>query len=341
MCEADGGARQDCNTYLEALFARCADANQIFDPSASACVPITTFKRGLMACSAPACASANPYAGYAPFSHEKPTDIFRIEGNLGSNTIIVFAQGGPAPQANLGYLEFLEGEFLVAYVAQTSMLKPTLRTSFDVSVDAAEREIAENVELIRETVLAVREAFPGKRIVLAGFSMGTFLSQAYLAKYGNDFDQVVLMAARLDAPLDFIRHWSIGQNVVFHDTGKTRAAYMRRQEMTTLAPLGAYQVRDYQPNAVTVILAAAGAPRYTTLLKDTDLGNTLYLYSSRDEQLGGLSPAEVSFLQGRGATILDTGWDDERFGHRRMLLHPDFTKVIAAFAASGSRPPPK
>ena len=89
----------------------------------------------------------------------------------------------------------------------------------DMTVEDARLEQQENLRLIHTAYTAIRARFPEKRIVLAGHSMGAFLTLGYLAENGNTFDRVVAMAGRVDLPLDFVRRFAIGQNFIFDHVG--------------------------------------------------------------------------------------------------------------------------
>jgi len=335
VCNGPDGTIYDgnCNQYLEDLYAACADPAQIRTAGQDSCVPVQEFSRPLMGCDADGCGDAHPYAGYAPYAHEKLTDTFRIEGNLGADTVVLFLQGGPSAELASDYADFLESGFLVAYVAQTNFVKPGLLDSFDMTQQQAAREQDENIELIHEAYQALRAAFPDKKISLAGHSMGAFLGAAYLARYGNPFDKVVLMAGRLDAPFSFVNRFAIGENLVYPDGIGDPDAFRDDpdNETTALIPIGTYLALDYQPNAENVMLAAIGAPRYTALLKDVDLSNLLYVYSDRDERVGALSADEIAFLESHGALVRNVGWHEVVLGHSWMLASRHYVEAIAGF----------
>lgn len=320
----------DCNGYIESLYAACPDPSEVQSTVNGTCVPVQEFRRPLIGCNDVDCDLAHPYAGYTPFAYEMAADIYKVEGNIGADTIVIFLQGGPEDHLLHNYGQFMERQFLVAYVGQTNFLKRGLLESYDMTVEQADREIEENIALVHATYQDLRIRFPDRRFVLMGHSMGSFLTLQYLVDHGNPFDRVVAMAGRVDAPLDFVRRFAIGQNIVYNHIGD-REEFRQELETYSLNDFGDYLIQGYEPNAETSILASLGLRRYSELLADVDLSNMLYLYSARDEQLGGLSVEEVTFLETSGATVGEIGWEVETLGHSRMLLVPGIMDGIIEF----------
>ena len=141
------------------------------------------------------------------------------------------------------------------------------------------------------------------------------------------------MAGRIDTPLDFVDRFSIGENLVYKNGIGDQKAFIEDNDTAALLPIASYPflALDYQPNAENVMLAAIGAPRYTELLNDTDLSNMLYVYSNRDERVGGLSDKEIGFLENHGATVRNVGWHEVVLGHSWMLAARHYVDAMTAF----------
>lgn len=73
-----------------------------------------------------------------------------------------------------------------------------------------------------------------------------------------------------------------------------------------------------------VFQGALGKHRYTRLLADTDLGKVIYAYGTMDENLGRLTPAEVEFLTGNNAKVVEV-----EGGHTAMLKTPSAIEKIS------------
>ena len=113
--------------------------------------------------------------------------------------------------------------------------------------------------------------------------------------------------------------------------------YEETREVREVQKFGPYLRTAYSPNAESTLLAAIGLPRYSKLLENTDLSNMLYLYSARDEQVGGLNSQEIDFLEDRGAIVEEAGWHPEVLGHSIMLADPKHLQRIREFINDASK----
>ena len=337
-CQMPDGTQKEtsCNVYLDQLYSACAAPDEIADAQSGKCVPIVAFKRPLMGCFEDQCDIATSYPGYSPLALSSDLASFKLEGYLNAETIVIFLQGGPSDSTTDDYAQFLEDDALVAYVLQTNVAKMGIVKASDMTVEDARLEQQENLRLIHTAYTAIRAQFPEKRIVLAGHSMGAFLTLGYLAEYGNNFDRVVAMAGRVDMPLDFVRRFAIGQNFLFDHVGDV-SRYEETREVREVQKFGSYLRTAYSPNAESTLLAAVGLPRYSNLLENTDLSNMLYLYSARDEQVGGLNSQEIGFLEDRGAIVEEGGWHPDILGHSIMLADPKHLQRIREFILGTSK----
>ena len=337
-CQMPDGTQKEisCNVYLDQLYSACAAPDEIADAQSGKCVPIVAFKRPLMGCFEDQCDIATSYPGYSPLALSSDLASFKLEGYLNAETVVIFLQGGPTDSTVDDYAQFIEDDALVAYVLQTNVAKMGMVKASDMTVEDARLEQQENLRLIHTAYTAIRAQFPEKRIVLAGHSMGAFLTLGYLAEYGNNFDRVVAMAGRVDMPLDFVRRFAIGQNVLFDHVGDV-SRYEETREVREVQKFGPYLRTAYSPNAESTLLAAVGLPRYSKLLENTDLSNMLYLYSARDEQVGGLNSQEIEFLEDRGAIVEEAGWHPDVLGHSIMLADPKHLQRIGEFIIDASK----
>ena len=325
---------EDCNEYITNLYLSDPDPQKIISPSTGKSVAIAEFKRPFLRSSGRDYPKAQAYSGYTPFLYNDATELYKIEGNLGSDLVIIFLQGGPSDQLNDAYMQYFEHKFLIAYVLQTNIVKPGLLHSYDLSVAEARQEVDESISFAFEVYSSIKKLFPDKRIALAGHSMGSFLVLKYLAEYDNPFDKVVAMAGRIDMPLQFAYRFAIGQDLVYKDNIGNKEAFMQSSDIDSLEELTAdsrYLIKGYEPIGESAILASLGLYRFSNLLEEINLSNMLYVYSDRDESLGGLSSEEISFLEGKKATVRNVGWDEEALGHSRMLARREFLDEIMAF----------
>ncbi|WP_438968280.1 alpha/beta hydrolase [Planktomarina temperata] len=263
-CQMPDGTHKEisCNVYLDQLYSACAAPDEIADAQSGKCVPIVVFKRPLMGCFEDQCDIATSYPGYSPLALTSDLASFKLEGYLNAETVVIFLQGGPDDRVADDYVQFLEEDALVANVLQTNVAKMGIVKASDMTVEDARLEQQENLRLIHTAYTAIRAQFPEKRIVLAGHSMGAFLTLGYLAEYGNNFDRVMAMAGRVDLPLDFVRRFAIGQNFLFDHVGDV-SRYEETREVREVHKFSPYLRTAYSPNAESTLLAAVGLPRYS------------------------------------------------------------------------------
>ena len=130
-----------------------------------------------------------------------------------------------------------------------------------------------------------------KRVVVVGYSYGSFLVARYLALHGPDgADRYLLMAGRLDMPTDFVDGALAGMLYHFPNTV---AAELSDQRPTT--------------DQESIELRIAGATfhdRYTERLTGTDLHKAIYVYATADTVVGRLAEPEARFLQDNGAAVI-------------------------------------
>ena len=133
------------------------------------------------------------------------TKLFRVFGDIDSDTVWIFAQGGPfhmledgAYELFTNYPDHRDLEFV--QVHQTLTLNHDLAERDAVWMLAElQAEVDVSVEILHRTI----EHFKAqdKHVVVVGHSYGAFLVTRYLALKGPEAaDQYLLMAGRLDMP---------------------------------------------------------------------------------------------------------------------------------------------
>ena len=133
------------------------------------------------------------------------TKLFEVFGNPDSDTVWIYAQGGPAhvlnPEEYPSFSNYPEhGDVQFVQVHQTLTLNHDLaERDAKWSLDELQAEVDVSVEILHRTIEHFSE--PGKRVVVVGHSYGAFLITRYLAQRGPEAaDQYLIMAGRLDMP---------------------------------------------------------------------------------------------------------------------------------------------
>ncbi|GFS01451.1 proline iminopeptidase [Elysia marginata] len=333
-----------CNQFWDQQLSACP-AGHVYAANENQCVSVFSYKNQLIGClDTNDCNQLTPYEGFQPFEYSTYQDLVTLEGNKDSDTIVLFAQGGPSPVQETDYVDFLEEEFLVAYIAQANTVKPHILQTFNMSSDEAMLESNESIQFMRAVHLGLKQTYPNKKIVLVGHSMGAFLSMEYIKKYGfDDLHAVVPIAGRLRVPNDFLYRFALGQDINYQnafigpDTSQsimTKFWFYNPDAESNVVDNKAVLIKVYDPaNADSKILSSLGRRNDLLDLKSTkDLSKLMYVYSDYDEKLDGLDTEEIAFIKNRGGQVLESGTNiPEVMGHSWMLYNSAIQKKIINF----------
>ena len=237
-----------------------------------------------------------------------PADLaatFEAVGNPDADVIIINTQGGPVTELAVDELDDLASlidldttYLLTVHQAQTA--DPDRFTSADLSFDDAKAADVESVETLAALVRHYEDQ--DKQVYVVGISFGAFMTQELLATQGPIADGYLAMVGRLDMNEAVWTEFAEGRAAGFVD-GVEVVAF-------PIEDAGMGAGTDAGDRNMARLAAGLGHHRYTERLADVDLSSLIYVYGELDEQVGRLSPAEISFLESAGATV----WRSER-GH--------------------------
>ena len=225
--------------------------------------------------------------------------LYESAGNPDAETVLVFAQGGPAPglDAN-GFSLLTDGldldRLFVLNVHQAQTLDPERVLTADIDFDAAKAADDESVQIAADVVDHFRAS--GKRVIVLGISFGASLVQDLLATQGNVADAYVIIAGRLDSPDEAWKLFSEGRAAEFIDGTEVVEVPIAQAGFGTGTAAGERNMAR--------LVAGFDFNRYTQLLADVDLSNVTYGYGEMDEYVGGLTEDEIAFLDAAGAVVL-------------------------------------
>lgn len=241
--------------------------------------------------------------------------LYESVGNPDAETVLVYAQGGPAPGLDSDGFSWLTDELdldqlFVVNLHQAQTLDPERFLTADIDFDAAKAADDESVQIAADVVDHFRTS--GKRVVVLGISFGASLVQDLLATRGNVADEYVMIVGRLDSPNEAWKPFSEGRTIEFIADGtEVVEVSIEQSGFGTGTAAGERNMAR--------LIAGFTFKRYTELLADVDLSNVTYGYGETDEYVGRLTENEVAFLDAAGAEVVsDPG------GH-----------VDAAFALTG------
>ena len=234
-----------------------------------------------------------------------PENIARLGysfGNNQSNIVIINAQENPELYlytdrfkklfTKYGNVPF--DETYVINVHQTQTLHPENIQTKEISFDQAKQYTDETTEIFATVVNYFKSQ--NKKVILVGMSYGAFVVEDFLTKYGNSVDGVLLSVGRLDMDDSFWKTFSKGEKVSFDET-------------TEIISDG--ETKNILNSNKFKLIAAYSYKRYTELLKEVNLKNTLYIYSKRDTIFGSLNDTERTFLMKKDVLVLSLDKDHE------------------------------
>ena len=248
------------------------------------------------------------------------TELFEVFGTPDSDTVWIFEQGGPLHEFDpSGYAYF--NDFPARDGVQFVQVHQTLTLNHDLAERDAvwmlaelQAEVDVSVEILHRTI----EHFKAqdKHVVVVGHSYGAFLVTRYLALKGPEAaDQYLLMAGRLDMPLDVVEGFRTGTEFWFPNAIEPEP--FPGQEF--LPPKTQRKLMEMR------IAAATGHDRYTRRLVDTNLEQVIYVYGTNDIQVGRLTDEEVAFLESAGSTVIPV----QDGNHTSMFTDPVVAQMIS------------
>jgi len=216
-------------------------------------------------------------------------------GDPNQNTVILNAQGGPMTYLNdEGLVDLIfpsnTNGIIVGNIVQRQMgFFPSFYSKDISEIDA--KEIIDNS--VDDLALVIRHfKSQDKQVYVMGQSYGGFLIQELISKYGSDLaDQYLILGSRLIIEQEFTDIW-IGGNDAFFDFNSTPSGVQTAQVGSLV---------DQNLNRLSGFI---GQNNYIDKMENLDLSNLHYFHTPADEKVGPLTAAELSFLDEKGAKIL-------------------------------------
>ncbi|MCY3876134.1 MAG: alpha/beta fold hydrolase [Rhodobacteraceae bacterium] len=250
--------------------------------------------------------AVTPIAAYTVLPDDVTKLFSMIEGgDPDGEEVWLIEQGGPelsldVPVEDLMNFPGHASKILVA-VHQVQTYNPGIfRDARLNSLERAQTELDVSVEILDRVIRHFKAK--GKKVVVVGHSFGAFITTRYLVQKGpSAADRYVIMAGRLDIEKtvyeDHLNKLNDGTPFVyeFEYPGGNKQLVKRFFDESELT----------QADRLTAVFnGIVGRDRYTRLLADTDLSKVIYVYGTQDQLTGSLEPAEITFLNDKGAEVI-------------------------------------
>ena len=249
------------------------------------------------------------------------TELYRVFGDAGADTVWIYEQGGPIHMLEddpLRQFRHYPGRdaVLFAQVHQTLTINHDLVSRHrELSFEELQAEVDVSIEILHRVIEHFKAQ--GKQVVVVGHSYGAFLTARYLWRKGpGAADRYLIMAGRFDMQREVVDGVLGGQYYYFPDA-------------VNPVPVPPYPVPITEREILELrIMGATGHDRYTERLAGTDLSRVLYVYGIEDMIVGRLTEDEVGFLTSSGSRVLAV-----QGGHVSMFEDPEVARRIAAALA--------
>lgn len=259
------------------------------------------------------CKISQPSNGSNPdFSYPEtvlPDDISKLwitEGDSTKQIVNIYLQGGPKDVLNFeknkkfgwGHLSGFDN-FYGIHLHQANTYNPKMFTyDCNFTMKMARKEVDNTSEILYRTIKYFKEN--GKTVNVIGHSYGAYIIPHYLATRPSLADKYVIISGRLDDPKDVVKAHKKGFNGNYRDG----SVFISDEGTEDFSDYNIWAIKYY--TAKQRIKAAIGEVNYLKALKDVDLSNTIYIYSSKDERVGGLTQKEIDFLKSKKAQVFAT-----------------------------------
>jgi pimeloyl-ACP methyl ester carboxylesterase len=232
-------------------------------------------------------------------------------GNPEADIVIVYAQHGPMLDIlgwnfSVYFPDVDKDQVYLVSVHQTQTYAPYKFKDAPISSDDAQSADETSVQYLADIVQFYLDK--GRTVHVVGKSFGAYLVQELLATQGNVADGYLLIAGRLDMQEEAAKQFADGQGIKFENgvTPVPDPEYASDEE------------GECSGENMARLLGAVAVNRYTERLADVPMDNVIYVYGKQDDHMGGLTTAEVAFLEGKGVTVL-AGEDGYRQAAKELM----------------------
>lgn len=235
-----------------------------------------------------------------------PNDVTKLWASDGDSTkqvVAIFLQGGPSDELNFKkrkksvwrYLPDYKNYYSI-YLHQANTLNTKMFTyDCNFTMKMARKEVDNTSEILYRVIKHFREK--GKTVWVIGHSYGAYIIPNYLATRPSLADKYFIVSGRITDPKEAIRAHKRGYNGTYKD-GKTFISEEKTEDFSEDTVWGLkYYIAKQK------LKAAMGEVSYTKTLKNVDLSNVTYIYSPKDQRVGGLSEKEIKFLKSKKVEV--------------------------------------
>lgn len=249
-----------------------------------------------------------------------PADInklFEFKGDLDSDTVWIYVQGGPETMREYAPEDKYEDgspvypyfqDDLRIYPFQTQHLNSKIAQDESFTFEQAKIESSLTAEIVKNIVQHFNSK--NRTVYLIGHSFGSLVVNEVLAKYGSIARKTISLNGRLNMDEAVWKGFAEGKELLFDENGLN----------PTLNEEADNTVKDKNMRRLA---AGLGFNRYIQNLAKPDLSNTIFISATNDPYVGAFTKEEYDFALSNAEEMLyvEGGHSDVFNPETFKLLH--------------------
>ena len=244
-------------------------------------------------------------------------NLFEFKGDLNSDTVWIYVQGGPVTQRDYAFEELYDDgsdlypfikDDLRVYPYQAQHLNKNIADEINFDFNDAKIESATSSEIVKLIVEHFNKQ--SKVVYLVGHSFGSFIVNDVLARYGSIARKTISLNGRLEMDDLVWKGFAKGEVWLFNAQGLNPTLNTSATSTT-------------EEKNMRKLAAGLGYKRFTELYVNTDLSDAIFLSGEDDPYVGDFTQNTKDFLTSRAEELFII----PNFGHSDVF-HPDVMKQL-------------
>ncbi len=238
------------------------------------------------------------------------TKLWIRDGIQQKDTVLIVGEGGPKGNLDFEtsgrvYWEYLPNfkEYTTVILHQSSTYNKSIFGATNFTLKDARKEVDNSAEILFRTIKYFKDK--NKFVVVFGHSYSAWIIPKYLSTRASLADKYIITGGRLDADSIQTALQLKGINSGFNEDGKTLIIPKEDEKPNLYRTERYFTIRKNKE----LLKYAIGEPRYTKELANKKLSNLIFFYGKKDENVGTLSDAEISFLKLKNAQVIGVETD--------------------------------
>ena len=243
-----------------------------------------------------------------------PQDTTRLwlgEGSIASDTVLILGDGGPKNQLDyefdgkigMSYLPSFKNYYVVNLHQASTYNKEIFNWKNEFTLEMATEEVDNSSEMMFRAINYFKDR--NKYIVVVGHSYSAFIIPNYIATRPSLANKYIITGGRLKADSLQTVYQLKNINTMFKEDGKSIIIPDENRPPNPNRTRRYFKLRQ----AKNYLKAAIGQIDYTKALENKDISNWVFVYGSKDRNVGVPTKYELDFLKSKKAQIFGVDSD--------------------------------